>query len=402
MNISVYKDLTSIHTLRDPWDGLVTHPNADLDHYITIVNSRRPVARPYVITFTDQAKVRTIIAARHETSRLAATIGYLNLKTPSAQILTIIYGGIIGDQSPEILHLLSDYLDACLRQKLFDVISLPLMDRRSSTYTHFAARFSLLRRDPITRTHIHWRQSVPDGIDKHLSELSPNHKRKLKQTQRKLEREKKVDIVYYRNDDNLAKVLKDIEAIASHTYHRGLNVGFINNVENIQRVKLFAQRRSLLTLIMYIDGQPASLYMATLYKSKMYLEYTGYDPQYSHYEPSKLLFRLLMDIARNSTYGTVTEIDFGSGDATYKRVLCDVRTEETDIYIYARRPLAFSLWLLRLATALVSHVLCYALTKLNAQQSMKTTWRRLLTPAARRPITPTPARMRSADPAPES
>jgi CelD/BcsL family acetyltransferase involved in cellulose biosynthesis len=168
-----------------------------------------------------------------------------------------------------------------------------------------------------------------------MGSLASKTRYKLNAKRKKLEEDFPGKVIFktYKEPDDISRACKDIESVAEKTYHRGLGVGFKDNLENRQRFMLFSKDGLLRIYLIYIDGQPVAYWVATLNnRNEIYLDFTGFDPNLKKYELGTMLF---LHMLKDSIEGSVKLLDFGSGEAEYKERFGNSQIQEADYYLFS-------------------------------------------------------------------
>ena len=93
--------------------------------------------------------------------------------------------------------------------------------------------------------------------------------------------------------------------------------------------------------VLYVDDEPCAFWMGFGYRGVFRTGLTGYDPAYAEYHVGTfVLMRMLDDLAREDGFHTV---DYGFGDAEYKRTFGTDSWQEADVFVFART--ARGIWL---------------------------------------------------------
>jgi hypothetical protein len=135
--------------------------------------------------------------------------------------------------------------------------------------------------------------------------------------------------------DDLPGLCSTLEDVASQTYQRGLGAGFHNSVETRGRLGVFAERGQLRAQLLRVNGDVRAFWLGTVYHDTFYSWATAYDPALRDYEPGNLLFHRLVDELSREKIRT---LDFGLGDAFYKRRFGDSSWREATLRIFAPSP----------------------------------------------------------------
>ncbi|MFX0196545.1 MAG: GNAT family N-acetyltransferase [Candidatus Hodarchaeota archaeon] len=374
-SIQTARNVEDIEKMRGVWEEMQWHPNADIDFYLTIVNSRQEILRPHVILLSLNGRPKAMMVGKLEERRLYFKIGYKALYCPNVRSLTIVEGGLLGDLCYHNADILVSELIDCLDRKEADIVFLSNLHIGSDLYKLAHTKPSLFRRDHLHDGYFRWKTNLPSNIDEYLQKMKSKHRYWLRRMNRLLEKEHpgKVTFKYFRDKGQVNQLCNDAEQIAKKTYQRGLSVGFIDNIENRRRMILSAERGWLRAYILYVDDQPCAFWIGTLYGKTFYLDFTGYDPNYRKYEPGTILFvKMVQDLSENSV---AEEIDFGAGDAFYKRRFGEFSQKHSDVILFSPTWFGIGMNLMRTLTILSSRLAEQTLTRLNLRDKFKKLWR---------------------------
>jgi Acetyltransferase (GNAT) domain/Protein of unknown function (DUF1360) len=186
--------------------------------------------------------------------------------------------------------------------------------------------------DPMTR----WRARLPETYEEYPRARSAKTRSNVKRYTRRLKDRYGEGAVLrvFQSPADLPQLVEDTAAVFEKTYQRALGVGQAHAEAEPALQRLAAERRWLRAFNLYLDGVPRGFWHGTLYRRVFYTGPTGYDPEYRDlrrgtYMLAKMAERLC---------GQADRLDFGLGDAEYKRHLGDQSWEEDDVLIFARRP----------------------------------------------------------------
>lgn len=378
-SIKILRNNNEIEEMRHVWEQLQYHPNADINFFNNIINIRKDILRPHIIILYANDQPKVMIIGRIDKGTLNIKIGYKSIWKPKVRILSIIYGGIMGDVSSDIADRIISEIIMSLKGNEADVAFFSNIRTDSMIYSSAKRNPNLLCRDYITTANLHWKMTLPNSIDEFYKKMKAKHRYWIKRLEKILEKEYpgKVIIISYQKEIEIAKFCKDAEQISKKTYQRGLGVGFIDNDENRQRLQLSAHNNWLRAYILYIDEKPCAFWMGTLYKKTFYLDFTGYDQYYKKYEPGTILF---MEMINKLCREEVAEIDFGLGNAFYKERFGDQHWEEAFVYIYSRTLRGIVLNFVRTLSVLISAAAEKVINRLALRNKLKKIWRKKLIP----------------------
>jgi hypothetical protein len=376
ITIRVIRDKADLESVRPLWERMQKHPNADFDAFAILLMSRPGILRPHVVIVNRSGEPVSLVIARVEDRRIECAIGYATLYRPQVRTLTVLYGGWMGEQSQEVARTVTEELLGVLARKEADAVHVNL--HRDESLLHAAARAlpSFLCRNHTVATQPHYRMELPSS----KSDLYKNMHRKHRATMRKkiemIRRDfpDKVVLKCFKDAGDVARLCVDAEGIEQKTYHRGLGIGFSNDVETQQMLSMWAKKGMLLSYVLYVDGRPWSFAIGKIFDGTYYLDYIGYDPSHAGYTPGiALLTNLFEDLC--DTHCPVTVVDFGFGDADYKRRFCTITWQESSTYVFARRLRPIFINMTRLGILWISSQLKAWSLKANLEPTLKKIWR---------------------------
>ena len=143
----------------------------------------------------------------------------------------------------------------------------------------------------------------------------------------------------------------------------------------MQRLALGRKENWLRGTVLHVDDKPCAFWIGSVHKKVFHSEATGYNSAYRKYELGTVVFlKLVEDLCREK----VASIDFGLGDALYKRRFGDESWQEGSVRIYASSFKGTKLNLIRTileGSALAGRQLA---NRIGIEQRLKTLWRKKL------------------------
>jgi len=164
--------------------------------------------------------------------------------------------------------------------------------------------------------------------------------------------------------------------ITARSYQGRLKVGLRN--DRVTREALCADGRTGRLRCYWLEAntEPIAHQAGYIDSNTYHLAATSFLPQYGHLSPGQvLLVRVIEDLSTTD----VRCIDYGFGDADYKRIYGTESWSEQSIRLYGRTARARLSWALDAAATRGAGALKRATEKLGAIQRIKNTWRRRLT-----------------------
>ena len=174
------------------------------------------------------------------------------------------------------------------------------------------------------------------------------------------------------------RAVRLVEAIARKTYQRGLGAGFRDTPEARSRWRTAAGQGCLRAYVLWLGGEPAAFCTGFALDSTLWLEHLGFDPVFRRFRPgTHLILRVIADLAEQRQ---VRRIDFGIGDADYKRRLCHESRDDVSVFVFA--PTCKGIWLngLRSLADGMGRAGQWCLERLGLLSWFKRRWRRALQP----------------------
>lgn len=145
----------------------------------------------------------------------------------------------------------------------------------------------------------------------------------------------RVEHVCYSTCESLHEVLESIREVASKTYQYSIGAGYLGTAGERRHLETLARFGWLRIHLLRVDGSPVAFEITVEYERQFFLCSTGYDPAFSAVSPGKVLLSMVFeDLCRRQE---VDVVDFGFGDAPYKRSHGTRSILETCPVVFARR-----------------------------------------------------------------
>jgi CelD/BcsL family acetyltransferase involved in cellulose biosynthesis len=342
-SIDLARTVEEVEDLRPVWTRLQgSHFTSDIDVFLTVADVVPEIVRPHVLVVEYAGEPVSLVAGRIENARLSARLGYAGF-SPRLRMLTVAYGGFLGGGLPAPGVVL-DSLRRSLGERV-DLIRLRMLPVDSALHAAAEDRAGPLRRRRFSPAQLHWQCAVPDSFEAFLAARSKERRRHIRRYQRRLEEsfqgDVEVRVVTTRGD--LDRLFADSERIQERTYQRALGVGFSDDERSRRLTELAMGRGWFRGAVLYLRGEPAAFWHGNAYRGTFSTTATGFDPALAEHRPGTyLLMKLVEDLCGDPD---VTALDFGFGDAGYKRSFGETSTLEEDVVSFEprARPLAINL-----------------------------------------------------------
>ena len=331
--VEVARTADEVEALRGTWEGVRwSRMDADIDFFLAVAGSRPGVLRPHAL-FRDGG--RAALVARVENVQLRSYIGYRPVYQPTLRSLTVVHGGLAGAESEADALALVDELRGALVRGEADVAQLPAVPVGSPLHRAAGRRPGLACRQHGADVALHRRLRLPATFDELLASRSKSTRESVKRYSKKLLRDHgdRLKVEVLRRPDDRERIFRDLEVVAAKTYQRGLGVAFDDTPEQRALTELGLARGWFRVWVLYLDGEPIAFWPGYAYNDVFFIGTPGYDPAYADYRVGQfILTRMLGDLCADEG---VTFVDYGFGDAEYKRRFGSESWEETDVRIFA-------------------------------------------------------------------
>ena len=341
--ITVARTPEEVEALREAWSALpVESPASDLDYHLTMIAHTAAVVRPHVVLLEDDGAPKALAVGRLEDVRLATKVGYTTVFQPRVRSLIVSQGGLVGANTEHLQPLLTALVDT-LREESVDVLQLRFVAVGSPAHTLATTTPGPLLRQHFTEPVRRWRAALPATYAEYLQARSGKTRSNVKRYARKLEEQfgEGVALRVFTSPSELDELVRDTQSVSVKTYQHGLGAGFSDSARDRALLELALARGWYRAFVLYLDGVPNAYWHGMIYGRTFYTGPTGYDPErrdlrLGTYVLSKMVERVC---------GEADWMDFGVGDAEYKRHFADEHLVEEDVLVFAPRmkPVALNL-----------------------------------------------------------
>lgn len=342
-------------------------PNATPPSFRAVLAAMGPGVEPYVVLWRDAGGPRGLLAARTQHRRLAGRLGYLRLPGPRLRCLDVLYGGLVTDGSAEMVRVMSDHLLGLLREERADVVvvhNLGLDHELSAPLREHARRMN------AQEPHPHHTLELAGG----LPSLSRKRRYQLGREDRLLREHFGQDTSYrlLTHEHEIAQGLALTAEIGRGTYkeHLGVQVDRSPLWENL--LTAYARQGMLRLWTLTAQGKPIAYLLCCRWGDTLVVQAMGYRPEHGRLSPGK---NLLWHAVRAAAAEGIRRVDYGPGDAMYKRVLGSSRHAETTLRLYGPSPRAALAWAIDRAALRLDALGREAAGLLRRTESIKKFWR---------------------------
>jgi hypothetical protein len=358
-NARTLRSLHDVEEIRRIWASWNCHPNSDIDFYLFLQESRPEILGAHAIVLYQDGHPEAMLVGRILREGFQLRLGYKTLLKPKVRLLSILWGGTLGNLSSENCDFLVHEVLRSLRSKEADVAVFNNVKVDSPIHNSALAVPGFLCRDYFPSRNIHRAMIVPGSVEDFHRGLSRKVRKNQKSQAQKLLKDYggNVRVRSFSGIPELEQAIRDIEGVASKTYQRGLGVGFGDDNPTRQRLRLDAENGTLRMHILYVGEKACAFWIGSVYQRTFHSSYLGYDPGLGRYSPGMfLLMRVIEEYCTREKGDEIKEIDFGLGDSQYKEVLGNLHWEDATIYIFAPTLRGLRLNLMRIPLAFFDRI----------------------------------------------
>src|SRR3954447_14088084 len=376
-SVRILRTPQDVLELRRTWESLAWgHLDARLDVFLSVLGTLDGVVGPYVLVHLRDRVPDALVVARLEDRALPTRFGYATPLRPTVRAITVVAGGAPADEAAQG-HLVRE-LYAALRRREAEVVLFHHVEV-GSTLDTAARRFApAWRRQPLLEATPHRVMELPGEAAALLPSLPKRSRDNFKRSRNLVRKHFGDDAAIRRYDrpEEADEAIAAIESVAARTYQRGLGAGF-DATRDGGLVRLGLRQGWFRAWVLAIDGVPRAFELGYVHDERFIIGAKGFDPDFARSDiGTTLQLHVLEELADDPA---VTVVDFGFGDADYKRRLATRSWDETDIMIYATSPRALGVGLAR-STVLGADRLTRRVVGPERIATVKRRWRDLRTP----------------------
>jgi hypothetical protein len=354
------------------------HPESHFDLLRAAADGDRAV--PLLLAVARSGQSCTLVVAQIVDAVVPWRVGYGTLGSSRARVLEVLRGGILGDQSAACLGFVCDRLRSAMRELRVDAIVVRHVVEGSAAHHAFSQRPGWFCRDRLGVASPNGRMTVPPTFADFLAAQSKRERDDNRRYEKRIRREfgDGVRVERLLRVADVERFAAVVESIARKTWQRGFGAGFRDSAPERARWSLAAELGFLHVHVLWLGDEPVAFCTGFAVGSTLWLEHIGYDPEYRRLRPG--LFLVHRVVERMAAEGRVRAIDFGIGDADYKRRLCDTWSTEVTVWVFA--PTVRGLWLngVRSLTNALYRLGYRLLDRCGLLEPLKRRWRRALEP----------------------
>lgn len=341
--VRLVSTLQEVERLRARWEAAsIARFNADIDFYLAFAASQASFVRPHVLLVERSGELEAMLVARVEDIDLSATFGYRSVFGSRVRSITLTHGGLIGE-SEQSAHVLLGELRGSLARREADVVSLPALATDGPLYRAATSEVPAVLREPFARPSLHRQVVLPPTGEEFLRSLSKSTRESTKRYRKKVERDlgERLRLRRYDKEGDLERIFSDTDPVARKTYQRGLGVALEDTPEQRSVIQVALRRGWFRTYVLYLEEDPIAFWPGYAYGGTFFIGTPGYDPEFGQYRIGMYLLGRMIDEFCGDP--DVHAVDFGFGDAEYKRRFGSESWEECNVRLFAPTPRALAI-----------------------------------------------------------
>jgi len=272
------------------------------------------------------------LAGRVESRRLQTSIGYRVVYAPEVRMVQVVDGGLVATDAEAIPPLF-----AALRSALgeADAVALPPLELGSELLAAADALGGPLERQRLIAPWTRRRLALPGSFEEFLATRSRNVRSGIRYDTRKLLAalgdELSVEIL--RGPGDLDRFVADLDRVARSSYQRAVGAGFADTPEQRALAEIGLEHGWVRAYVLYRGSEPIAYWLCSTYRGRLVLRTTGFLGEYaSHRVGIYLLMRVIEDACADPSLDV---LDFGPGDAAYKRQFSSDSRVERNVVVFA-------------------------------------------------------------------
>jgi hypothetical protein len=376
--VRILRNAAEIEAVRDFWSSTRATRDSDIDVFFPEGQRENPdVLLPRVLVLHRNDKPVALLIGKIVRREFVFRVGYFRLGKVVANVLTIPYGGLRGEESKENCAVFLGAIQSCLQKGEADVALFQYVQADSAMFRCVTREPNSFSRDHFTPLRPHRKRRLPPHADELYAGATHGGKQ-LRRVSNKLKTEFSGEIRVDRFESvaDLDRTLDVVEGIAKKTWQRKISaIGFnLEDASLMDLLRVEARGGHLRVYTLYLRGTPCAFWIGAVYQRTFISDFLGYDPNFADYSPGTyLLSQMMEDFCSQG----VEEIDFGFSDEEYKRRFGNVVWEDASVHVFAPNWRGLRLNLMRMITVVPHEAARTFLKRTDLYQKAKKIWRKI-------------------------
>jgi CelD/BcsL family acetyltransferase involved in cellulose biosynthesis len=336
VGIEVARALEDLERLRPAWNELPwEREEAAYEYFTTRLSVRPGVIGPYAAVASAGGRAVGGLAARLELRRLSTSVGYKVVYAPTARLLRVVDGGLVGADDPDVLDALLATVRTALADGTADAVELPPAEVGSPLLQAFTSLGGPFERQPFITPWTRRRLELPATFEEFVASRSSNTRWRIRRDARRLAEthgdDLRVEIV--RDPSGLDRLVESADRVARTTYQRALGAGFADTPEQRALAAVGLEHGWVRGYLLLLREAPIAYWLCSTWGDTILIRTAGYDPAFAELRVGLfLLMRVIEDAIADPA---LRVLDFGPGDAAYKQQFSSESREERNTVVFA-------------------------------------------------------------------
>ncbi len=158
--VRVLRSNAEIEEVREVWTHWQNHPNADMDSYLFTNQQVKQVHKPHVILVLCGGRPKAMAVGRISPDSVNIKFGYHSIANFPVLTMHVIRGGLLGEQTPEVVRAILASLKQSLRNGEAEMLRLNFLAAESEIIKRLPEKISFLCRDHFAGKRIYRKMTL--------------------------------------------------------------------------------------------------------------------------------------------------------------------------------------------------------------------------------------------------
>ncbi len=336
MTVTVARTIDEVERIRGAWSNLQGDAvTSDPDYYLEVLRHAENVRRPHIVLLERPGSGAGMVVARLESVRLVSRIGYTTVARPRVRALRVAYEGLLGEAAGGLASEAVSELRAALWRGEADIVLFPNLRTDGPAFAEATTNPPFLLRQHGFDCKVHRRLRLPESFGTFLASLSGSTRQGLRRNERRLLDAHGAELTLRSHDrpEDVDAFFAAVKPVAAETYQSSLGAAVRGNELELSLTRLAARRGWFRARVLHLGDRPIAFWHGYAYGGVFQTHVPGFLPEYRNLNVGTyVLMRLLEDLCADPS---VRILDFGFGDAEYKRRFGNESWQEADVTVFA-------------------------------------------------------------------
>lgn len=345
LDIECLRTCDEIARLLPEWRALVSAGASgvvlenDPDHVLAALDTTAAY-EPLILAARSSGRLVAVAPCFVHQARFKIELSVWTLRSLPVRLLKTFGDRFVLAADAERTGVLDSLLDALVAERrAYDLIQFfnlacddPLWRRTHERFAHGGALRWVLASPRIEPVH---QLLLPASHGAYLQSLNPSTRKNLRRTTRRLFDEDATEVFRAEHSDDVPRLLQLLDRIAPHTW-QGRTYGVTPRAtpDRIEYFRRLATHGWLRAYVLLLAGEPIAYELGCQYDGVYWGQEHAFDQRHADRGPGSIMIHLAIeDLYRERTPRV---LDFGLGDAAYKRSFGNQQHDAGSIYLVPR------------------------------------------------------------------